>query len=47
MVNAFRYGFLGVSDVTVETAFTLMVIAALGLFTAAVVMMDRGTGTRE
>jgi ABC-2 type transport system permease protein len=47
MVNAFRYGFLGVSDVTVGTAFTLMVAAAGALFTAAVVMMDRGIGTRE
>jgi ABC-2 type transport system permease protein len=47
MVNAFRYGFLGVSDVNVGIAFTLMIAAALGLFTAAVVLMDRGTGIRE
>jgi ABC-2 type transport system permease protein len=47
MVNAFRYGFLGVSDVNVGIAFMLMIAAALTLFTAAVMMMDRGTGTRE
>jgi len=47
MVNAFRYGFLGVSDVNVGVAFALMIVAALALFTTAVIMMDRGTGTRE
>jgi ABC-2 type transport system permease protein len=47
MVNAFRYGFLGVSDVNVGFAFVLMVAALLALFTAAVLMMDHGIGTRE
>jgi ABC-2 type transport system permease protein len=47
MVNAFRFGFLGVSDVNVGLAFTLMIAATLSLFTAAVLMMDRGIGTRE
>jgi ABC-2 type transport system permease protein len=47
MVNTFRFGFLGVSDVDVGVAFTLMVAAALILFATAVVLMNRGTGTRE
>ncbi len=47
MVNAFRYGFLGVSDVNVGLAFTLMIAAVLALFATAVVLMDRGAGTRE
>jgi ABC-2 type transport system permease protein len=47
MVNAFRFGFLGVSDVNIGIAFTLMIAAALGLFTTAVVLMDRGSGIRE
>jgi ABC-2 type transport system permease protein len=47
MVNAFRYGFLGVSDVNVWVAFTLMIAAALALFVTAVVLMDRGSGIRE
>ncbi|MBS0379364.1 MAG: ABC transporter permease [Proteobacteria bacterium] len=47
MVNAFRYGFLGVSDVGVGTAFILMAGAAVVLFGAAVLLMDRGTGTRD
>jgi ABC-2 type transport system permease protein len=47
MVNAFRFGFLGVSDVDVAVAFALMAAAALVLFTAAVMLMNRGTGIRE
>ena len=47
MVNAFRFGFLGVSDVDIRVAFFLMTAAAVGLFTLAVVLMNRGNGIRE
>jgi ABC-2 type transport system permease protein len=47
MVNAFRFGFLGVSDVDVGAAFVLMALAAIGLFATAVALMNRGTGIRE
>jgi len=47
MVNAFRYGFLGVSDVHIGGAFALMAGAALLLFVAAVLLMNRGSGIRE
>jgi ABC-2 type transport system permease protein len=47
MVNAFRFGFLGVSDVDVGASFALMAAAALVLFAIAVGLMNRGTGTRE
>ena len=47
MVNAFRFGFLGVSDVGVGSAFALMLGAAVVLFAAAVALMDRGVGIRE
>ena len=47
MVNAFRYGFLGVSDVHVGRAFALMTCAALLLFATCVQLMNRGSGTRE
>jgi ABC-2 type transport system permease protein len=47
MVNAFRYGFLGVSDVDVGIAFALMAVAAAVLFAVAVALMDRGTGIRD
>jgi len=47
MVNAFRYGFLGVSDVNVGFAFAIMAIAALALFALALTLLNRGTGIRD
>src|SRR5256885_1612581 len=47
MVNAFRFGFLGVSDVSIGLAFALMALAAAALFALAVALMNRGTGIRE
>ena len=47
MVNAFRYGFLGTSDVNVYVAFGIMLLSAVVLFAVARVFMNRGTGMRE
>jgi ABC-2 type transport system permease protein len=47
MVNAFRFGFLGVSDVDIRVAFSLMIGAAIVLFVTAVLLMNRGSGIRE
>lgn len=47
MVNAFRYGFLGVSDVNVRIAFAIMVGAVAALFACAAVLMNRGSGIRD
>jgi ABC-2 type transport system permease protein len=47
MVNAFRYGFLGTSDVHVEFAFVLMLGLSVLLFAVAVMLLDRGVGTRD
>jgi len=47
MVNAFRYGFLGVSDVNVWIAFAIMLVFLVVLFVAALLMMNRGDGIRD
>jgi len=47
MVNAFRYGFLGRSDVELGLAFGIMTLAALALFGVALWLMERGTGLRD
>src|SRR5580658_4696452 len=47
MVNAFRYGFLGTSDVHVDFAFVLMLGLVGVLFALAVGLLDRGVGTRD
>jgi ABC-2 type transport system permease protein len=46
MVNAFRYGMLGTSDVSITTAFTIIVIALVAMFTVVISMVNRGIGTR-
>jgi len=47
MVSAFRYGFLGTTDVDVPAAFGIMTAFAVLLFGVAVALMNRGTGMRE
>lgn len=47
MVNAFRFGFLGVSDVDVTLAFSIMVGFVIVLFAVAVGLMRKGIGIRE
>ena len=47
MVNAFRYGFLGTSDVDVMLALGITLAAAATMFAVVVTLMNRGTGIRE
>jgi ABC-2 type transport system permease protein len=47
MVNAFRHGFLGESDVSLAFSFAIMLLAVLVLFAACVWLLDRGTGIRD
>jgi ABC-2 type transport system permease protein len=47
MVSAFRYGFLGTSDVSVAFAFAMMIGAAAVLFLTCVWLMNKGVGMRE
>jgi ABC-2 type transport system permease protein len=47
MVNAFRYGFLGISDVNVALAFSIMIGAALALYGTCLYLLHKGTGLRE
>ena len=47
MVNAFRFGFLGVSDVDLRLAYGIMIFAAGFMFWLAVHLLNRGTGIRD
>ena len=47
MVNAFRHGFLGRSDVNVAVSFVIMTLAVVALFSGCVWLMEKGTGTRD
>jgi ABC-2 type transport system permease protein len=46
MVNAFRYGMLGTSDIPIGVAYALMLASAVALFGAVLVMLHRGSGVR-
>ena len=47
MVNAFRHGFLGTSDVDPGFAFLIMGAFAVAMYAVVVALMNRGTGIRE
>jgi len=47
MVSAFRYGFLGASDVPIGVAYGIMLAFAAGLFALSVYLMEKGVGIRE
>lgn len=47
MVNAFRYGFLGVSDVSLVSAFVVIGVFIVTLFTVAMVLISKGIGLRS
>ncbi|MCG8370859.1 MAG: ABC transporter permease [Proteobacteria bacterium] len=47
MVNAFRYGILGVSDIDIGHAYTILAAFVVLLFSACMLLMKRGVGIRE
>ncbi|MCH8070914.1 MAG: ABC transporter permease [Proteobacteria bacterium] len=47
MVNAFRYGILGVSDISIGYAYLIVVFFVVGLFTLNLALLNRGVGIRE
>jgi len=47
MVNAFRYGILGTSDISIGVAYGILLVFVVVLFTACVQLLNRGVGIRE
>jgi len=47
MVNAFRYGFLGVSDVGIVTSFSVLTIFIVALYAVAHFLVTKGIGLRS
>lgn len=47
MVNAFRYGILGVSDVDVTASLLAIVVFTVALFGYCLWLLERGTGIRQ
>jgi len=47
MVNGFRYGMLGISDVSLPQTYGVILIAGVILFTWCMILLHRGTGLRS
>jgi ABC-2 type transport system permease protein len=47
MVNAFRYGFLGISDVSLTLSFLVLGAFILTLFAIAMTLITKGIGLRS
>ena len=47
MVNAFRYGILGTSDISIGRAYLLVAVFIVVLFSTCVILMNRGVGIRN
>ena len=47
MINAFRFGILGVSDIDVRIAFAIILLFVVALFGYSLWLLRRGTGIRH
>jgi len=47
MVNSFRYGFRGITDIDLSTALLVILSFNALLFVFSLVLLERGTGTRQ
>ncbi|VEI57886.1 ABC transporter integral membrane protein, transmembrane domain (TMD) [Pasteurella multocida] len=47
MINGFRYGFLGISDVSLITSFVVLCTFIVSLYFIAYLLIQRGTGLRS
>ena len=47
MVNAFRYGILGASDISIGYAYLIVIAFVIVLFAVCMSLLNRGVGIRE
>jgi len=47
MVNAFRFGMLGISDINIGLAYAIILVFSIGLFSICLILMNRGVGIRD
>lgn len=47
MVNGFRYGMLGVSDINIATAYAIVIVFVVVAFATCFYLISRGVGIRE
>ncbi|MGD8484089.1 MAG: ABC transporter permease [Thioalkalispiraceae bacterium] len=47
MINAFRYGMLGISDIPMSTAFGIIILFTAGLYVFCLYLLKKGIGIRS
>ena len=47
MVNAFRYGILGIADINITYAYLIVGLFVVGLFSVNLALLNRGVGIKE
>ena len=47
MINAFRFSIMGVSDIDIRWAFSLIILFILALFSYSLWLLQRGVGIRQ
>jgi len=47
MINAFRYGFLGITDIDLSVSYALILLFTVGLFALNLMLLNRGYRIRE
>ncbi len=47
MVNTFRYGFLGITDISISTSYTIITAFIIGLFLLSLYLLNSGQGIRQ
>jgi ABC-2 type transport system permease protein len=47
MVNAFRYGFLGISDISITVSYAIIIAFIVALYSYAVYLLSVGYGIRR
>jgi len=47
MVNAFRYGILGTSDINIGTSYLIIIMFIIGMFSFSLFLLEKGYGIRK
>jgi len=47
MINGFRYGILGASDISIWTSFSVIIVFIVSLGTIAMILLNRGVGIKH
>jgi ABC-2 type transport system permease protein len=47
MINAFRYGVIGSSDIDIRTTLIMLIVLVISLFSFSLILLNKGIGIRS